>query len=157
METYRVYVEKVIQDSDGDSAYTTVIELMAPREQLARFAPGVVAEALGANTMVRVDNSTATFTSTFQAENPAPTDIAAEIDSVTRDETGQVTTRRRRRTKAEMEAARAAEEAAEQARARELTRDADAATVVAETLVADGATAKAPEAPYNPFLQQGRG
>jgi len=68
-----------------------------------------------------------------------------------------------------MEALRAADEAATQARARETRREADAEAVLAETLVADGAAAKEPgpmlapaaapdgveppAAPYNPFLR----
>lgn len=47
-DRYKVMVERITLDNDGDDTYETVAELLAPREQLARFAPGVVAEVLGA-------------------------------------------------------------------------------------------------------------
>lgn len=45
---YRVTVEKIERDEDGDPRGSVVLELLAPGAMLARFAPGAVAEVLGA-------------------------------------------------------------------------------------------------------------
>ena len=109
-EQWRVSVMFLNQEGE----WVDRVVLAAPRHALARFAPGVVAEALG-----------------VPAESV--TETAVEPDDGETD--GQP--KRRRRTKAEMEAARAAEQAAEVAN-------------VPPAVIEQGPTDSTPE-PFNPF------
>lgn len=91
-DLFRVIVFRETPDENGDYVQETVIELAAPREMLAQFAPQAVAAALGttaqdAALVTRVD----------------PPKMAMEGPAETPE---QKTERRKRRTKAEMEAAR---------------------------------------------------
>lgn len=83
-DLFRVIVFRETPDENGDYAQETVIEFAAPREMLAQFAPQAVAAALG----------------------DEPPKMAMEGPTETQE---QATQRRKRRTKAEMEAARAAD------------------------------------------------
>jgi hypothetical protein len=88
-DLYRVIVfrETIGENGVGDSK--TMVELAAPREMLAQFAPQAVAAALGTT-----------------AQDATPPRMAMEGPAETPE---QATQRRKRRTKAEMEAARMAE------------------------------------------------
>lgn len=44
---YRVYVEEITLDEDGDNKYRTVVDLSAPADVLAQFAPAAVSRTLG--------------------------------------------------------------------------------------------------------------
>jgi hypothetical protein len=44
---YRVMVEEITVDGDGDDTYRTVVELMATADVLGAFAPAAVSQALG--------------------------------------------------------------------------------------------------------------
>lgn len=85
-DTYRVMVIRETEDEDGEMNSTRLIELAAPREMLAQFAPQAVAAALGTT-----------------AQEATPPKMAMEGPAETPE---QKTERRKRRTKAEMEAAR---------------------------------------------------
>jgi hypothetical protein len=100
VDRYRVQVDKVLIDEDGDYNYQSVVDLTAERGQLARFAPAVVAEALGASAAsvtVQTENSIGCFPPVEHVADDEP--ATAEADKP----------KRRRRTKAEMEADRLAE------------------------------------------------
>jgi hypothetical protein len=88
MTVGEIFKVMVWQQTD-DGGFETMVELTAPREMLAQFAPQAVAAALG--------------TTTQDAEPPK---MAMEGPTETPE---QATQRRKRRTKAEMEASRAAE------------------------------------------------
>jgi hypothetical protein len=90
-DLYRVIVFRETPDENGDDVSETMIELAAPREMLAQFAPQAVAAALGTT-----------------AQDAEPSKMAMEGPAETPE---QATQRRKRRTKAEMEAARMAEAA----------------------------------------------
>jgi hypothetical protein len=90
-DLFRVIVFRETTDEDGDEVSKTVVELAAPREMLAQFAPQAVAAALGA-----------------PAQEVTTPKMATEGPTETPE---QATQRRKRRTKAEMEAARMAEAA----------------------------------------------
>lgn len=94
-DLYRVIVVRETDANADDGVTETIVELAAPREMLAQFAPQAVAAALGttaqdAALVTRVDPPR------MATEGPAET-------------TEQKTERRKRRTKAEMEMARALE------------------------------------------------
>lgn len=159
-EKWRVTVERWDEDDATDLAvWTEVSTLVAERGQLARFAPGVVADALGVNThasTILADVVTAAFaTETPDASaEPTPTDGASK---------------RKRRTKAEMEADRAREqaEAANGATVTDLAQAARQATAGTDAILAaahdasqasrDATEAVAetqigqPVVPFNPF------
>ncbi len=85
---YQVTVQEIMEDGDGVS----VIELTAPVEMLRQFAPSAVAAALG--------------TSAQEADEQGLPDRSAPTETA---ESGVAKERRRRRSKVEMEAARAGE------------------------------------------------
>lgn len=83
-DLYRVIVFRETPDESSDMISVTLVELAAPREMLAQFAPQAVAAALGTTAQ-----------------------DAALVTRVDPPETAeQAVQRRKRRTKAEMEAAR---------------------------------------------------
>lgn len=86
-DIYRVVVTREGAETDDVSV---VVELAAPTEVLARFAPSAVASVLGST-----------------IEDDVPGGVYAE--PVRHEQAGQPKQRRPRRTKAEMEAARAVE------------------------------------------------
>ena len=86
-DIYRVVVTREGAETDDVSV---IVELAAPAEVLARFAPAAVASVLGST-----------------IEDDVPGGVYAE--PVRHEQAGQPKQRRPRRTKAEMEAARAAE------------------------------------------------
>lgn len=168
---YRVTIERMTPDADGDLMGKTVGEFMGPSEQLARFVPGAVAEALGAErvavTTVMPQDAPTTFAEPRDAdEQPAPAP-AAEAP------------KRKRRTKAEIAAdteaqslgyrdaahraeaeqpapEAGAEEAAVGAAAGAMQQCANSAPAEAGYTTPDGpAPASTPVAegrPYNPFV-----
>lgn len=145
-EKWRVTVERTKVDEDDNEYFEPEVVLLGTREQLARFAASVVAEALGNNTSV------------FQPESVGgrpltPTELERHAETVL---SGPAPDRpkRARRTKAEMEAARAAEDAAKiaeqtQAAGDEIQRFADTAGTAALTAMAEHGDR--PTAPFNPF------
>lgn len=100
-ETYRVSVRKIVPNDEYDEP---VIELVASREQLARFAPGVVAEALGASSLVFGSQQTVTVGGPEITPETVPAPIKVPDGLM---DPGQEAPKRKRRSKAEMEAARA--------------------------------------------------
>lgn len=141
METYRVTIIRV---EEPDGVPDEVVVLQASREQLARFAPGVVAEALGATEDRMPELPT-------EAVKPFTPAAATETDG--NYGPGQPA-KRKRRTRAEMEADAAREKAAADI-AKWPTPDEVAANHKAlDTADApEPAAAMAPDAvPYNPFL-----
>lgn len=148
MEKWRVTVQRYavdpgMPDDPLEGGWEPEVELIATREQLARFAPGVVAEALGNNTVADVHVE--------PVRVPGQEEPAGAPDKP----------KRTRRTKAEMEAARAAEDAAkiaEQARAEKAVTNggpdpypADSPTHMATGPVVESGEAPAPAVPFNPF------
>lgn len=97
-DIYRVMVTRETELDDGDVMVTKLIELAAPREMLAQFAPAATAAALGTSEQV-TDQQLDDARERLQ-------DIGV-ISSNSNFGAGQP--KRRRRTKAEMEAARRAE------------------------------------------------
>ena len=96
-EKWRVTVERYVPgDGEFDGDWHGVIGLDAPREQLARFAPGVVAEALGVQ----------------PAEESSPnTQVTLNSGGVVTESVmpdGIASVKRKRRTKAEIAADEAA-------------------------------------------------
>jgi hypothetical protein len=97
---YRVLVEEITSDDDGDEFYSTIVELTAPAAVLATFAPNVVAQALDAG------NGTPHERPNEPSRSPADATLPESPNGTTE------TTKRRRRTKAEIAADEAAKAAA---------------------------------------------
>lgn len=159
-EKWRVTVERWAPETEELSeGWTEVATLAASREQLARFAPGVVADALGVNTAnvvhapvtVTMNNSDATFT-------PAP----ATGGIVFQDERPEDVPKRKRRTRAQIEADRLREQETARAAIERLTQfpasvpsyQQDAAEV-AVTNAGPDAYPTAPGEPEVPFVPDG--
>lgn len=98
---YRVTVEELTPDGDGDLMGRTVAEFMSPAEVLARFVPGAVAELLGAERAA----VTVVLPQDVPEQDEAPTEVGQP-------QTAEQKQRRRRRTKAEIEAEKQPEQAA---------------------------------------------
>lgn len=101
-EMLEITIRRWYDDGERET-YQDLVALKAPREVLARFASGVVADALGVNTSALVHTAVAIDTASGQPTG-APDGIAF------REEPAGTSTKRKRRTKAEMEADRLAEQ-----------------------------------------------
>jgi hypothetical protein len=153
---YRVIVEVLTPDADGDLMGKTVLELMGPSELLARFAPGAVAEQLGAERAA---------VTVVMPEDMPTSPLPPGVDSPPSEPLPQAEApKRKRRTKAEKEA----DDAAQALGFRDAAHRAEAATaaeVASESLpapepaddpvpevspVAPGQQTE-PAVPYNPF------
>lgn len=143
-EKWRVTVER-FDETEIDAEWVEVSTLVAERGQLARFAPGVVADALGSTTTVTMGNASATFTPVAEPElgymTPDGPVVMAEAP------------KRKRRTKAEIEADRAREtgdHAGETAGNRIERVIAESGLPIKVTTGLSGTGA----APFNPFAQK---
>lgn len=97
MAEYRLVLEKLIDDTDGAREWETVVEVQDEQSSIAEFWLPAVGRKLGA----------------VPAAAPAPTN--PEDDSYPQDVPAEEAPKRRRRTKAEIEAARAAVDVDKQA------------------------------------------
>ncbi len=167
-KTFKVTVEEMTPDDDGDLMGKVVAEFMSPGEVLARFVPGTVAEILGAE-QVAVTVGVPQGEHVREWKTDALGTPLAPIDSG-QPETAEQKQKRKRRTKAEIEADRAAQalgfrDAAHQAEVQEQvgqgpTGDGDAdlraTAVYAQNGPADAslpapAATQPPAVPFNPF------
>lgn len=148
-DRYRVSVEHVEQDADGDDVYRTVAEFMAPRGALAAFVPNVVAGILGSGpTHPQEDAEADTYPQSAEASSAQQEQDAAD------EAAGKP--KRTRRTKAQIAADNAAQalgfrDAAHQAEAMATgTAMAPPAPAIVPPPVPEQPTSQ-PAAPYNPF------
>lgn len=139
-EKWRVTVERF-----DDEVWIEEAQLVASREQLARFAPGVVAEALGV---------WPTLTETLAAVSPPA--ALTEVPAGTVIEPVDEKPKRARRTKAQIEADEAAAKLAEQSAERERVNEQISAPTdpypgVTVTTALESVAPVPPAAPFNPF------
>lgn len=136
-EKWQVVVSRWTED-DG---WIEEAQLIAPREALARFAPGVVAEALGVQPALESlspDNSTGTFTPAVE-DSRTERVSAGVVESV----------RRKRRTKAQIAADEAAALLEAQTAAEVAVTNAGPDPYPDADAVPNGN--EAPAGPFNPF------
>jgi hypothetical protein len=157
-DRYRVSVERVEQDADGDDVYRTVAEFMAPRGALAAFVPNIVAGILGSGPTHPQDAAEAdTYPQSAEASSAQQAQDAAD------EAAGKP--KRTRRTKAQI----AADNAAQALGFRDAAHQAEVAGGAPTVLPAPAlaivpppaaeqqpaapapSAAAAPAAPYNPF------
>lgn len=152
-DRYRVSVEHVEQDADGDDVYRTVAEFMAPRGALGAFVPNIVAGILGSGPTHPQDGAEA------HAYPQSPAEYAAQqVEDAADEAAGKP--KRTRRTKVQIAADKAAQALGFRDAAHQAEVAGSAPTVLpAPTLAivpppAEPAAAPAPAAPaapYNPF------
>jgi hypothetical protein len=151
-DRYRVSVERVEQDAEGDDVYRTVAEFVAPRAALACFAPGVVASMLGAGPVHPQDAAET------DAYPQSPAEYAAQqVEDAADEAAGKP--KRTRRTRAQVAADKAAQalgfrDAAHHAEASAATAAVTPALAIVPPPPAEQPAVQvpvAPAAPYNPF------
>lgn len=154
-DRYRVSVERVEQDADGDDVYRTVAEFMAPRGALAAFVPNIVAGILGSGPAPAQDSAEADAYPQSAEESSAQQAQDAADEAAGKP-------KRTRRTKAQIAADNAAQalgfrDAAHQAEVAggaPTVLPAPALAIVPPPAAEQQPAAQvpvAPAAPYNPF------